>query len=1329
MFSRYFLSRGRRDKSVRRVLSDDIERAQPRICRFEPMEERQLLSVSGLPGTLEGHVTQDSYETTPIHVGMVYYEDAVGIGTDSEGELGDRFELTWYGGAPGSQLTQIVLNTDKKSDGLDGGDPFFDIESGGLGVEAPADFQIQSSDGIDSVTVTELDDDGTTLLLTFTGFDAGEKLYFSVDVDEHGGDWSHNALVEGAEFEGSNLSATFDIPRHDPLEISGMTFYDSYDLLTEHPDLDLPSNSFSERGQNIPVQTAGTAGSAMPVTSPGRIAGTVYEDLLVDGDQDGTDPGISDVILHLQLWEGDWETGDYTTIDQTQTDVNGDYEFTDLEAGLYRVVEATQPTGYFSVGADIGNVDGDLRGAEDGKEALEHIEILGGDEGVEYDFGEARLAELSGYVYHDQNNNGEFDPEEDPIPGASVVIHYEGVLEDPGPIELVTDADGFFSATDLPPGEYRIEETTPEGYFDGLEKVGSAGGLDANPDGDRIDDIHLASNESGVDYLFGERKFCTLAGNVINDLNANDQIDPGEPGIGDVTVQLYDANGVFVTEVLTEADGSYIFEELTCGIYSVKEIQPEEYNDGKDFVGTAEGILGEDEVTQIQLIPGTVAENYDFLEWSPASLSGHVYADDNNNEARDDTDSPIADVTLELFVEGETVKTKTTTTDENGYYEFTNLKPGRTYIVRETHPDGYVDGVDAAGTVDGIVVGTADNPPPGDELSGIALESGDDGINYDFGEVPLASISGYVFQDGDTIVLASGEELPDLETIRDGVLDSGDTPLAGVTLILGDGSGIAYTYVDDGDNEHYTHVATTNADGYYIFEGLLPDGYTIIQMQPNGYIDSIDTPGSHGGFVPDDDPSPEFDVKATLQLQGFSTEDAIAKVNVDGGDNAVSYNFSEVKVETSKLPPPPTPNPKIPSPPLPNPPSSGSPPPLSPAGFRPPSPSSSPTAGYGGGLRTSYVWHLSILNAGDPRGVRNSGLGANAQPVSMLYTSEAQFDPTRWQGQGQGLERGEWMFLNAPNIVANDYVLGFTGATPLAGDFDGDGIDEIAVYQDGLWFIDLNGNGRWDPGDLWAQLGTPGDLPVVGDWDGDGKDDIGVYGPMWANDEVAMLVEPGLPDVENEGRHPFDMPRNIPPNEVEAPHLQRIMKHSAEGEFRSDIIDHTIQFGEEEALPIVGDWNGDGVTNIGLYRDGDWYLDMDGNGRFDDSDVLVEGLGGQAGDIPIVGDFNKDGIDDLGVFSNGSWALDLDGDHQLTERDAALTFGFAAGQENPLEDGTPVVGDFNGDGIDELAVFRATPSPRGVIADADVAPDESVPGETGEVDVAETDAPQSDFLR
>ena len=73
-------------------------------------------------------------------------------------------------------------------------------------------------------------------------------------------------------------------------------------------------------------------------------------------------------------------------------------------------------------------------------------------------------------------------------------------------------------------------------------------------------------------------------------------------------------------------------------------------------------------------------------------------------------------------------------TDVQGLFEFTSLRPG-TYRVIETQPAGYTDGQDTLGTVNGLLSGTAGN----DVFSDIVLpKPGADGVNYNFGERPLA---------------------------------------------------------------------------------------------------------------------------------------------------------------------------------------------------------------------------------------------------------------------------------------------------------------------------------------------------------------------------------------------------------------------------------------------------------------------------------------------------------------------------------------------------------------------------------------------------------------
>ncbi|MBI3464276.1 MAG: VCBS repeat-containing protein, partial [Planctomycetes bacterium] len=227
----------------------------------------------------------------------------------------------------------------------------------------------------------------------------------------------------------------------------------------------------------------------------------------------------------------------------------------------------------------------------------------------------------------------------------------------------------------------------------------------------------------------------------------------------------------------------------------------------------------------------------------------------------------------------------------------------------------------------------------------------------------------------------------------------------------------------------------------------------------------------------------------------------------------------------------------------------------------------------------------------------------------------------------------------------------------------------------GEWFIDLNGNGTWDKDDLWAKLGYRDDMPVTGDWDGDGKTDIGIFGPAWPGDPRAVKAEPGLPEATNDA---MGKKKNVPPEPDEAAIGVRRLQRSSRGVQREDLIDHVFHYGIGGDKPVAGDWNGDGVATIGVFRDGEWVMDTDGDGKTTGRDQSAQF--GQAGDLPVVGDFNGDGLDELGVFRDGAWYLDTNGNRRIDPQDRVIYLG-ARGDR-------PVVGDWDGDGADEVGTYQ-----------------------------------------
>ncbi len=122
-------------------------------------------------------------------------------------------------------------------------------------------------------------------------------------------------------------------------------------------------------------------------------------------------------------------------------------------------------------------------------------------------------------------------------------------------------------------------------------------------------------------------------------------------------------------------------------------------------------------------------------------------------------------------------------------------------------------------------------------------------------------------------------------------------------------------------------------------------------------------------------------------------------------------------------------------------------------------------------------------------------------------------------------------------------------------------------------------------------------------------------------------------------------------------------------------------YGNATDIAIVGDWTGTGTKEIGVFRNGTWYLDTNNNGVLDAADKTV--VFGQAGDIPVVGDWRGTGRVALGLFRQGTFILDLSG--HLTGvptglSDASFTFG----QGGDI----PIVADWSGSGTTKVGVFR-----------------------------------------
>jgi protocatechuate 3,4-dioxygenase beta subunit len=127
------------------------------------------------------------------------------------------------------------------------------------------------------------------------------------------------------------------------------------------------------------------------------------------------------------------------------------------------------------------------------------------------------------------------------------------------------------------------------------------------------------------------------------------------------------------------------------------------------------------------------------------------------------------------------------------------------------------------GYIDGKdTIGTPGGTTALDQFVNIHLTSGYAGVNNNFGELKPGSLSGFVYLDNDN----NGIKEP-------------DEPGIGNVLVTLAGT-------DDQGHPVFFQQRTA-ADGAYHFTGLRPGTYAITRTHPDGYVDGLDTIGTPGG--------------------------------------------------------------------------------------------------------------------------------------------------------------------------------------------------------------------------------------------------------------------------------------------------------------------------------------------------------------------------------------------------------------------------------------------------------------------------------------------------
>ena len=300
---------------------------------------------------------------------------------------------------------------------------------------------------------------------------------------------------------------------------------------------------------------------------------------------------------------------------------------------------------------------------------------------------------------------------------------------------------------------------------------------------------------------------------------------------------------------------------------------------------------------------------------------------------------------------------------------------------------------------------------------------------------------------------------------------------------------------------------------------------------------------------------------------------------------------------------------------------------------------------------------------------------------------------------------------NNVNILLGNGSGGFTNASgsPIAvgavaygvavGDFNGDGITDLAVTNFGSGTVSIllgNGDGTFTQTLIpTVAVGTNPYGVAVGDFNGDGVADLVITNET--SSTVRIFLGNGDGTFTQATGSPVPVgtnPYSVAVADFNGDGIQDLaVANNGSGNVSILLGNGNGTFTNASASPIAvgstfalatGDFNGDGIPDLAVtnYAVSGTVRLLLGNG--DGTFTNASGSPVAVGNSPIgvnVGDFNGDGIADLAVANNGNTTVSI-----LLGNGSG---GFAPSSGSPVTVGSPrymAVGDFNGDGITDLAV-------------------------------------------
>ncbi|MBY0525474.1 MAG: DUF4347 domain-containing protein [Gemmataceae bacterium] len=149
--------------------------------------------------------------------------------------------------------------------------------------------------------------------------------------------------------------------------------------------------------------------------------------------------------------------------------------------------------------------------------------------------------------------------------------------------------------------------------------------------------------------------------------------------------------------------------------------------------------------------------------------------------------------------------------------------------------------------------------------------------------------------------------------------------------------------------------------------------------------------------------------------------------------------------------------------------------------------------------------------------------------------------------------------------------------------------------------------------------------------------------------------------------------------------------NEVQGDYKSSTTQQINNFGTAGDIPVTGDWMGDGVNRVGVFRPstGQWFLSLTNQNYTVGTTIQINNFGKQ-GDVPVVGRWTGASVDCIGVFrpATGQWFLSTTNTNYTKDNTLQIDDFGAIGD-------VPVVGPWKGaavDGRTYVGVFRARTS-------------------------------------